>query len=346
MISWSDRTKSLVRRFWWFGIAVVVLLGIGLLTTLGTSASKTLIFQSDIGTFVPFRATERPIMIENPGRRLITINEVRPCCGILLPYGFPKTIRPQSTAAMIVCVHGSDSPLEKAITLKTDDPAHSVVKCVIRGNPDHSAPYAPEQIMTGKVVAGQKIASVWKIFKGNGPELACKVVSSSKYITAVVQEADQHGNVEIDIKVSNDAPRGKLAGFLFGTTGVEACPTFAARFVTEIVRGLWPHPENIFFGWVKDKAVVSRSIDLEVIEPGWDTVEVDSPSEECLDTQIIRIGQNKYKFHVSLNPEKMPQILDTVLTLHDRNGDSLQIPVIAAQGTTTKTTAMATKPGQ
>jgi len=345
MISWSDRKKSFAAKFWWFGIIFAVLLGIGLLTIFGTSVPKTLIFHSDIGTFVPFRATERSIMIENPGRRLITIKEVHTCCGISLPYGFPKTIHPQSTAAMVVRVHGSDSPLEKAITLKTDDPAHSVVKCVIRGNPDYSVPYAPGYVMTGKVVAGQKIASVWKIFKGNGPELACNVFSSSKYITPVVQEIDQHGNVEIGIKVSTDAPRGKLAGFLFGITGVEACPTFTARFETEIARGLWPHPENIFFGRVNDKAVVSRSIDLEVIESGWNTVEVDRPSEECLNTQIIRVGQNKYKLHVSLNPEKMPQILNTVLTLHDHNGDSLQIPVIAAQSTTTKTTEMAAKQG-
>lgn len=108
-------------------------------------------------------------------------------------------------------------------------------------------------------------------------------------------------------------------------------------------RGLRARPENVFFGVVKDEVVVSRSIDLEVLEPGWDTVEVDRPSEECLQGQVVQTGPSKYELRVSLNPEKMPKILDTVLTLRDSSGDSIQIPVIAVQSTSVRPKAVAAK---
>jgi hypothetical protein len=340
----SSKLKRLVPRYCWRWIAVAVLLGIiGLVINRGRSSPKPLVFQSDIGEFVPFEATERAIIIENPGRRFITINEVRPCCGVFLPYGFPKTIHPQSSAAMVVRVSCFDSAIEKAIKLITDDPVHPVAECVIRGKPDFSAPYAIKTIKLGKIVPGQTFPLVWGILKGNGPDLKCSVISSSMYITAFVQEADQHGNVGVDISVSKDAPRGTLVAHLFATTGVQARPTFSARLEAEVERGLRARPENVFFGVVKDEAVVSKRIGLEVLEPGWDKVEVDRPSDECLEVQTVQTGPSKYELHVSLNPEKMPKILNTVLTLRDSSGDSLQIRVIAVQSTSTKTMAVAAK---
>lgn len=50
-----------------------------------------------------------------------------------------------------------------------------------------------------------------------------------------------------------------------------------------------------------------------------------------------------YKLHVLLNPEKMPKILDTVLTLRDSSGDSLQISVIAIQSISARLKAVAAK---
>ncbi len=337
----SSKLKKLVSRYCWIWIAVAVLSGvIGLVINRGRSFSKPLVFQSDIGEFVPFEATERAIIIENPGRRVIIINEVRPCCGVFLPYGFPKTIHPQSTAAMVVRVFCLDSPFEKAIKLITDDPVYPIAECVIRGKPDFSAPYAIKTIILGKIVPGQTFPLAWGILKGNGPDLKCSFFSSSKYITAFVQEADQHGSVGVDIRMSKDAPRGKLVAYLFATTGVQARPTFSARLEAEVERGLRARPENVFFGVVKDEAVVSKRIGLEVLEPGWDKVEVDRPSEEYLEAQVVQVGPSKYELRVSLNPEKMPKILNTVLTLHDGSGDSLQVRVIAAQSTSMKTMAV------
>jgi hypothetical protein len=292
---------------------------------------QPLLVKSDIGMFLPFGAVDRPILIQNAGKRAVAISNVRTCDGVRLPQGFPKTIPPQSAVALIVCVRGADAPVEKTITLETDDAARPFVDCVIRGEPDLGVPYAVDGITLGKLTAGQVCPRVWQIENACGLGTACHVVASSPHVVPVIREMKETGSFAVDIQISANAPRGKMAWYLFATTGVPARPFLAAECKAEIIRGARLSPENAFFGMVPGETVAARTIDIEVLDSQWETVAVDPPQEKCLSVKVVKTEPRKYHLEVSLDPREMPEALHATVTVHNGRGDGLQIPVLAVR---------------
>jgi hypothetical protein len=219
--------------------------------------------------------------------------------------------------------------LEKLIAFETDDPSHSLIECLIKGEPDFSAPYAIQNVGCGKITPGQVVHGFWQVFKGSGPDLTCQAVTTVPYIRVFVEQADAQGNVKLALEVSADAPRGELHGFIFVTTGVRANPSVSAEFHAEVERGIRMYPEHAYFGPVTGDTPVSREVTLEMLEPGWDVIQVNSPEQKCLEAKIEQVDHRQYKLKVFLDPTNMPQILKSNVTIRDGSGDSLQVPVFA-----------------
>ncbi len=292
-----------------------------------------LLVKSDIGLFMPFETVDRPIVIQNCGKRAVAISDVQTCDGVRLPLGFPKAVPPQSAVALIVRVSGSDAPVKKTIILETNDATQPTVDCVIRGEPNLAVPYAIGAVTLGKVTAGQACPRVWRIENTCGSGTACNVVASSPYIVPVIREMKQTGSLDVDLQISAKAPRGKMVWHIFATTGVPARPFLVAECNAEIIRGARVSPENAFFGMVQGETMASRAIDIEVLDAEWETVEVNPPREKCLAVKTVRVEPRRYSLQVFLDPREMPETLHDTVTVHNGRGDCLPIPVMAVRAT-------------
>jgi len=287
------------------------------------------IAHGDMGQLRPFEVATRPLIIENPGRRAITIKGVHTCCGVSVPFEGSKIVPAHSAIALLAKVSPTDTALEKLIAFETDDPSQSIVECLITGEPDLSAPYAIQNVECGKITPGQVVHGLWTIFKGSGPDLTCNAVTTAPYIRVFVEEVDAQGNVKLACEVSEDTPRGEIDGFVFVTTGVPAKPFVSAHFHGEVVRGIRTYPEHAYFGPVTGGTPVTREVTLEILESGWDMIQVDSPELECLEAKIEKVDHREYKLTVLLDPTNMPQVLKSNVTIRDSSGDSFQVPVFA-----------------
>lgn len=320
-------------RYWWVLALLLLAAGGGWRVLRKVPSPQPLLIKSDIGLFLPFEAVDRPIVIQNCGERAVAISNVRTCDGVRLPLGFPRAVPPRSAVALLVRVRGADAPVEKTITLETDAATQPTVDCLIRGEPNLAVPYAVDSITLGKVTAGQACPRVWKVVNACALGTACHVVASSPHVVPVIREMKETGSFDVDIRISESAPRGKMVWYMFATTGVPARPFLVAECNADIIQGARLRPENAFFGVVPGEAVAVRTLDIEVLDPQWETVEVGPPREKCLGIRLVKVEPRKYRLQVSLDPREMPETLHDSVTVRNGRGDCLTIPVMALRAT-------------
>ena len=324
--------RQIVHRYGW--VAIVFVLSFGLVRWAGQRGpSGQFVFaDGDIGTFMPWDQIERPVVLKNGGKQTVTIMHVQTCCGVSVPYPYQKVIPPGSTVAVMLRIRTDDGPLEKEITFETDHPTFPLVVCELTGRPDPSVPSANRGGLwrvTEPVAPGQVLPAAYKILKGEGADLACTAVTSSPYVAATAPTTDEKGDVSFGLRISPDAPRGELTAFLFVTTGRRERLTLTVQLVTEVERGVRVSPQEAFFDVVRDNGPLTRTIEVEVVEPAWSKVLVETPEESCLDAKVRMTDEGKYELEVTLSGAEMPDVLNGVIVIHDGQGDRLEIPVLA-----------------
>ena len=324
--------RQLVSKYGW--VASVLIVSVGLARWAGNRgpAGQFVFADGDIGTFMPWDQIERPVMLKNSGKETVTITHVQTCCGVSVSHPYQKVIAPGSTVAVMLRIHTDDGPLEKEITFETDHPTYPLVACELTGRPDRSVPSANRGgiwRITERVAPGQVLREVYKILKGEGADLACTAVTSSPYVEATAPTTDEKGDVSFGVRISPHAPRGELTSFLFVTTGRRERPTLKVQLVIEVERGVRVSPQEAFFDVVRDNGPLTRTIEVEVVEPAWSTVLVETPEESCLDAIVRMTDEGKYELEVTLNAAEMPSALNAVIVIHDGKGDRLEIPVLA-----------------
>ena len=324
--------RQLVSKYAWVAIVLIVSFGLARWAGNRGPSGQFVFADGDIGSFMPWDQIERPVMLKNSGKETVTITHVQTCCGVSVSHPYQKVIAPGSTVAVMLRIRTDDSPLEKEITFETDHPTYPRVACELTGHPDRSVPSANRGgiwRITERVAPGQVLREVYKILKGEGADLTCTAVTNSPYIEATAPRTDEKGDVSFGLRISPDAPRGKLTSFLFVTTGRRERPTLAVQLVTEVERGVRVSPAEAFFDVVRDNGPIARTLEVEAIEPAWSTVLVETPEDRCLDAVLRQIEQGRYELEVTLNGAEMPTTLNGVIAIHDGKGDRLEIPVLA-----------------
>lgn len=324
-----------------FIIGLIVLIVVPLAWSWAKSffVPKLVVSDIDIGNCVPGQAVERTIVIKNEGRRPLLIHEAKTCCGVSLPYGFPKKIPARSTDVIVLRLRTPDGlvTIEKDITLHTNDPGEPVKKVFVRGT--HSAPlYALPSLLNMKViVAGKTLDKAVTFMIADNKQAHWSVVTSSPNLHTSEPRripAKRIGNKDyelfvMDVGVDKDASRGPLQEYIYVKTGIAGRRYFVIPVEATVERGLRVQPQQAFFGVVKGASKVNRIIRLEVIGPGWDSFKVNSSECPFIKTNVERKGEKKFELHISLDPTHMPKKLKSALTLESASGDSLHIPVLA-----------------
>lgn len=287
----------------------------------------------DIGTYIPGQTIERAIRLENRGWRSLTIHGAIVCCGMSLPGGFPKNIAPRSTNFIVVRVPTPReyTALEQKIALTTNDRTNPVSRITIRGKPDTSFTATPTIIDLGYIVAGDRFPGVSTIRMVNNEKRLLNIVTSSPNIRASFRESSENGAIEIDLETAEETRRGKLQEYIYIRTGIPSQPNVIISILGKVERGLRPRPEQAFFGVVKSKTAVSRRISLEVIGQGWETVQVEPPACDGIEARLEQKDKKRFELHLSLDPSRIPQRLNSFVTLRGSSGDTMQIPILAVR---------------
>ena len=324
--------RQLVFKYGWVAIVLVVTFGLARWAGQRGPSGQFVFADGDIGTFMPWDQIDRPVMLKNSGKQTVTITRVQTCCGVSVPYPYQKVIPPGSTVAVMLRIRTDDSPLAKEITFETDHPTFPLIACELTGRPDPSVPWADKGgiwRITEPVAPAQVLPDAYKILKGEGADLTCTAVTSSPYVETTASTIDEKGDVSFGLRISPHAPRGELTFFLFVTTGRRERPTLKVQLVIEVERGVRVSPEDAYFDIVRDNGLLTRTIEVEMVEPAWSTVLVETPEESCLDAKVRMTDEGKYELEVTLNGAEMPDALNGVIVIHDGEGDRLEIPVLA-----------------
>ena len=287
----------------------------------------------DFGSYIPGQTLERVVCIRNKDRRALAIYAVEPCCGMTVPFGFPATVGPRSVAYVVVRLDtpASYGPIGATLTLRTNDPRNTLAHIAIRATPDDSVTVRPTRIDLGYVVAGSTFADVSTIAVAERWAAAPVAVASTPDLTASLRQSADGKDVQIDLRIAEEAPRGALHEYLYVKTGVARQPNVIIPVLATIERGLRPRPQQVYFGPVAGAGAVSRRIALEVIGSGWDTPHVESVACEGMEARLARTGDGRLELCVSLDPTQMTQTVNGHITLSSGTGDSIEIPVIAVR---------------
>lgn len=316
-------------------IVVVLLAGITAAWLYGraTRAPRLAVSDLDLGILMPGRSLERVIPIENQGRQALIIHQATACCGMSLPYGFPSKIAPESTGYIVARFRTPAHPTasEWKITLRTNDPMRPVSVISLRSRPDKRLTVLPARIDLGHVVAASTFRAACTIRTAGEVKGRYHVATSSPAVTASLRTATNDATVEIDLQLSESAARGELQEYLYVKTGLPSRPNVVIPVSATIEKGLRPRPEQVYFGLVSGAQVVVRRVGLEIIGPGWDTVEIEPLGCDALDATIEPRERRGFELCVSLDPTKMSDVLKRWIVLRGSSDDTLRIAVIAAR---------------
>lgn len=118
-----DTDKIDYRTAFLIGLAVLMAVCLGWLVVNSMVGPRLFVSYVDIGTYVPGQVIERVVRLENEGWGSLIINQAKPCCGLSLPYGFPRRIPAKSADVIVVRLRAPDSPvpLEKDFALHTNE---------------------------------------------------------------------------------------------------------------------------------------------------------------------------------------------------------------------------------
>lgn len=324
-----------------FIVLMVIVVGfVGLLWGRSLLVPRLFVPYVDIGTYMPGQVIERVVRLENEGWGSLIIHEVK---GMSLPYGFPKRIHAKSTDVIVLRFRAPDGPipLERNITLHTNDPKEPVMKVFMRGMPDSPFYASPSKIDLKYIVPGENVEKVVAFLTPDNNHSDFSLVASSpnikissaRNIPARRIDEKEYQIFLIDVGVNKEIPRGAMQEYILVKTGLAKRPYVVVPVKGIVDRGLRVRPEQVFFGMVKDESIMNRIIRLEVIGPGWDSIKIGPLGFSGISAKLQKKREQKFDLHVSLDPAGMPKILKSYITLEDSSGDTIQIPVLAMQKT-------------
>jgi len=296
---------------------------------------KLIVSDLDLGVFIPGQVVERALSIENRGWKSLVINDVKTCCGVTLPFDYPKKIRPCSTAFVVLRVHlpFTYSPWNKSFLLETNDRHNPATKIHIRAQPDPAFKTEPPSVNMGYIISGKRFADIARIHTSAETRLSRYITASAPYLKPSLREVASSGCYTIDLEVSKNAPRGKVKEYLYAKTDTPRKRVIIVPFSTTIERGLRARPEQVFFGVVGGEVVISQHVRLKVISPQWKTFEIEPSDYNGFTAEVVQKNNDTFDLHVSLDPTKIPQRLNSFVSLRSPSGDTVQIPILAVRKT-------------
>lgn len=292
---------------------------------------KLIVSDLDLGVFMPGQVVERALSIENRGWKSLVLNDVKTCCGVALPLGYPKKIRPLSASFVVLRVHlpFTYSPWNKTLLLETNDRHNPVTKINLRAQPDPALKIEPPTVDMGYIISGKHFTDIARIHTSVKKKPLRYITASAPYLKPSLRELASSGSYTVDIEVSKDAPRGKVKEYLYVKTDTLRRGIFIIPIFATIERGLRARPEQVFFGVVGGETVISRHIRLKVISPQWKTFEIETSDFNGVTAKVVQKNLDTFDLYVSLDPTKIPLVLDSFIRLRSSSGDIMRIPLVA-----------------
>jgi hypothetical protein len=294
---------------------------------------KLVVSNLDLGTFVPGSELERTIAVTNKGWRTLNISDVNTCCGCTIR-NVPLKIAGGSTGFLSFKLRTPNGcgEFRREIKLATNDPKNRRKRVVLHGLPDNSIIAKPVFINLGHVVPGVNLSDIIELQAEDTNQFNPYVVTSAPYLKASLHSCQVEGSVRIGLEITKDAPRGKIAEYLYSKTGIDGRPNIIIPISGTIERGLRIRPEVAYFGSIGRNQAITRSVRLQVLDPIWKEIRVVVPEEDMgISANLERKNDNNLILNVVLDPSETPPVLSSCVVLKNSMGDTLEIPVYAVR---------------
>jgi len=303
---------------------------IGLLSALGTGP-EVIVSDLEVGVFTPGQTVERVLPIENRGGRTLEIRNVKACCGVTLPLGYPQKIAPRSSSCIVLRIHlpFTFHPWERTLALTTNDRKRAAVSVRLTAQADPALKIEPATIDLGYIADGNCLANAATIRTAAATELSPYIAASVPYLKASLRKDTSGRGHVLDVAVAENAPPGRVREHLYVVAYTPPRRLTAVPVSGTIEHGLRARPEQVFFEVGGEKTTRARHIRLRVIHSQWRSFAVESSDCRAISAQLSRIDDNTFDLHVSLDPTQVLSSLDTLVRLRNPDGDTLQIPVLA-----------------
>jgi len=313
-------------------VVVAVLVGLGARDLLVPRLSTC--GRVDVGILRPGQTELHAVLaVENTGWRRLIIDDVVTCCGISLPYGFPKEIAGQSKAYVVLRADlpRSNKPYRRSVTLITNDPVRRRAQVELYAEPDRSVVVVPPSISLGYVTPGAARPGAVRVIVKEAGWLPRHISTSSDNIFAVFHADGDKNTGSVEIRVSDACLAGKLAECVYVRTGYARRPNIIIPVSAFVERSWRPRPRTLFFGVVEDsdKAIV-ESIRLLRIDPKAGPPRI-AYHPYCVGARLTEKPDDSFELRVELDMMQMPNILRDHVIIEDGAGNATEVPIIAVR---------------
>ena len=167
-------------------LILILIIGVGTIVWLFFGivfVPKLVVSDLDLGVFQPGQVVERVLSIENRGWKSLVIDDVNTCCGVTLPFDYPKKIRSRSASFVVLRMRlpFTYNPWNRTLLLKTNDRNNPTTKIHIRAQPDLAMKIVPPAVNMGYIIADKHFADVAKIRTTTETKISRYITASSPY---------------------------------------------------------------------------------------------------------------------------------------------------------------------
>lgn len=318
-------TSSGKRRLELIVIAGSAAIGLGLYVF--AAKPNMLVSNIDLGVYTPGQSFERVLPIANKGFRTLKISNIKTCCGVSLPLGYPRRIGPRTTAYIPVRVQTpvDYSELKRVVVVASEnDKPYSEV--YILGKPETSVIISPPAIDLGYIRPESHLNGVTKISCDEGIELQYATTSDA-YLKAIQREYDN--GKYIDLSISKDAPYGEFREYIYIKTNFIKKRNLIVPVRGFLERGLRVRPLQVFFNLIEKGEKSRREVDIEVIDSTWNDFEIGSLQHSGIKAHIESESEKRFRLCVDIDPLKTPLPVNSFITLKNSLGESIKVPLTA-----------------
>ena len=331
----KKNTKSTILLIVMSGL---ILLGYGALKLRGAiRADLRIDKQLDLGTLKFGAAVERSFVIQNNGWRPATITGIDTCCGVSHPYDkLPKVIpgHCRDFITLRIKVANAYEDYEKDIKTRVYENGknkEAILKVV--GRSDKSFRVTPSLMDWGRVIGKKRVEEKLKFHFLDESNHIKKISTSSSALQAELTAGQGRGDYEVHLALDlAEVARGPFSEYLYIRTDLPDHANLIIPVSGTFVRGAALNPEQIFFGLLGPRTNLTRTVEIRVLEPEWQDVKVIKIGEKCLTAAIQKSDKDdRLILNVNLEGAAMPAKINSTITIGNAAGDTIDIPVIAAQ---------------
>jgi hypothetical protein len=191
---------------------------------------------------------EHDFIIRNEGDATLNISDVKAACGCTVANVSTKLVAPgeSSTISAVLNLSGKDGPMNKRITVHSNDPKSKQMTLSLKGKATSLVSYSPRSMMTPSLVYGESATNIITVTSLEDTPLEVTIENiGSKHLEAELLESENDKEAKVRVITKPSLPKGATTGRLVLKTSTSARPLINVPFRFNVVGELSVYPAEI-----------------------------------------------------------------------------------------------------